>query len=231
MGWIDTIVGWVTSLMQTIGGPGVFLGILLENVFPPIPSEVILPLAGFTAALPGAPYGLVAAILWATGGSLAGAGLLYWLGRAFGVARIRRVAEWLPLVDPADVDRSMDWFHRHGPVAILLGRLVPGVRSLISIPAGVDRMSGWSFTLYTTIGSLVWNTALVTAGFLLGDNWHAVTDWMDTFSTVVYVILIALLAGLTAWLIRRAVLRSRARRGEGQARRAIVTSEDSERLD
>ena len=147
------------------------------------------------------------------------------------MARLRRFAEWLPLVDPADVDKSMDWFHRHGPIAILLGRLVPGIRSLISIPAGVDRMSGWSFTLYTTIGSLVWNTALVTAGFLLGDNWPAVTEWMDTFSTVVYVILIALVAGLTAWLVRRAARRSRARRDKAPARRAIAPTEDSERVE
>lgn len=209
MGWIDTIVGWVTTLMEAIGGPGVFLAILLENVFPPIPSEVILPLAGFTAAQPDAPYGLVAAIIWATAGSVVGAALLYWLGAAVGAARIRWVADHIPLVDGGDVDKSIDWFNRHGSGAVFFGRLVPGIRSIISIPAGIDRMPLLKFGLYTTLGSLIWNTLLVVAGYLLGDNWHLVTDWMDRFSNVVYVLIILALVALTLWLVRRAVLRRR----------------------
>ncbi|SDB86919.1 membrane protein DedA, SNARE-associated domain [Raineyella antarctica] len=209
MGWIDTIVEWITNLMQAIGGPGVFLAVLLENVFPPIPSEVILPLAGFTAAGPDAPYGVVAAILWATAGSLAGAAILYWLGWAVGAARLRWIADRMPLVDARDVDKSIDWFTRHGSVAILIGRLVPGVRSLISIPAGIDQMPLLKFGLYTALGSAIWNTVLVVAGYLLGDNWRAVTDWMDRFSTVVYIILaLALVAGVV-WLVRRAIQRRR----------------------
>lgn len=209
MGWINTIVDWVTTLMQAIGGPGVFLAILLENVFPPIPSEVILPLAGFTAAGPDAPYGVVAAILWATAGSLAGAGLLYWLGAAIGADRLRRIAERMPLVDAHDVDASVDWFTRHGSVAVLIGRLVPGVRSLISIPAGIDRMPLLTFGAFTALGSLIWNSVLVLAGYALGDNWHAVSDWMDRFSTVVYLVLAAGLVALTVWLVRRARRRTR----------------------
>lgn len=212
MGWITTIVDWVTGLMQAIGGPGVFLAILLENVFPPIPSEVILPLAGFTAAGPDAPYGPVEAILWATAGSLTGAFLLYGLGAVIGAERLRWIAEKMPLVDARDVDASIDWFTRYGTVAVLIGRLVPGVRSLISIPAGIDRMPLAKFAAFTALGSVIWNTALVVAGYLLGDNWHAVSDWMDRFSTVVYAVLVLALVALTGWLVRRALLRRGVRR-------------------
>ncbi|WOP17759.1 DedA family protein [Raineyella sp. LH-20] len=212
MGWISTIVEWVTRLMQTIGGPGVFLAILLENVFPPIPSEVILPLAGFTAAGPDAPYGLVEAIVWASAGSLTGALLLYWLGAAIGAERLRWIAERIPLVDAHDVDSSIDWFTRYGSFAVLIGRLVPGVRSLISIPAGIDRMPLLKFSAFTVLGSVIWNTALVVAGYLLGDNWHAVSEWMDRFSTVVYAVLGVAFVALTVWLVRRALVRRAVRR-------------------
>lgn len=209
MGWIETIVEWITNLMQAIGGPGVFLAVLLENVFPPIPSEVILPLAGFTAAGPDAPYGVVAAIIWATAGSVLGAALLYWIGLAVGAARLRWIADRMPLVDSRDVDNAIDWFNRHGSAAVFFGRLVPGVRSLISIPAGIDQMPLLKFGLYTTLGSTIWNTVLVVAGYVLGDNWHAVTDWMDRFSNVVYAIILLALVAVVVWLVRRAVLRSR----------------------
>ncbi|WP_072041929.1 DedA family protein [Nigerium massiliense] len=203
----DNIVQWVVNLMQTIGGPGVFLAILLENVFPPIPSEVILPLAGFTAAQPNPPYSLPIAIVWATLGSLLGAYLLYWLGAAFGADRLRRIADKIPLVDGNDVTKSVDWFHRHGPAAILFGRLIPGIRSLISIPAGVDRMPLLRFSLFTALGSAVWNTILATAGYLLGDQWSKVGDVVNQYSNVVYVILILLLVALLVWLVRRAIVR------------------------
>lgn len=209
MGWIDTIVEWVTNLMQAIGGPGVFLAVLLENIFPPIPSELILPLAGFTAAGPDAPYGVVEAIVWATAGSVIGAFILYWLGWAVGAARLRWIADRTPLVDSSDVDKAIDWFNRHGSATIFFGRLVPGVRSLISIPAGIDQMPLLKFGLYTTLGSALWNSVLVVAGYVLGDNWHAVTDWMDRFSNVVYAILLLGILATLGWLVRRAVLRGR----------------------
>lgn len=213
MGWINTIVEQITAMMQAIGGPGVFLAILLENVFPPIPSELILPLAGFTAAGPDAPYGLVEAILWATAGSLAGAAVLYALGWAVGARRLRWVADRLPLVDPTDVDRSIAWFTHYGSIAILVGRLVPGVRSLISIPAGIDRMPLLTFGLFTALGSAIWNSVLVVAGYLLGDNWRVVTDWVDRFSHVVYLVLAVAVVAFLVWLVRRAVQRRRTAEG------------------
>lgn len=222
MGWIDSIAEWVTNLMQAIGGPGIFLAVLLENIFPPIPSEVVLPLAGFTAATPDAPYGVVAAIVWATAGSVVGALLLYWLGRAFGAARLRWIADRMPLVDAHDVDDAMMWFDRHGSAAVFFGRLVPGVRSLISIPAGVDQMPLLKFGVFTTLGSLLWNTVLIVAGYLLGDNWHAVTDWMDRFSNVVYAVLALALLALVVWLVRRGWQRSRAARPTAVQEAAVV---------
>lgn len=226
MGWIDSIAEWVTNLMQAIGGPGIFLAVLLENIFPPIPSELVLPLAGFTAATPDAPYGVVAAIVWATAGSVVGALLLYWLGRAFGAARLRWIADRMPLVDAHDVDDAMMWFDRHGSAAVFFGRLVPGVRSLISIPAGVDQMPLLKFGVFTTLGSLLWNTVLIVAGYLLGDNWHAVTDWMDRFSNVVYAVLALALLALVVWLVRRGWHRSRAAR-QSAVQEAVVVDESA----
>ena len=169
---MNTIVEWVLDLMDRIGGPGIALGIFLENVFPPIPSEVILPLAGFTAAQ--GRYSLVEAVLWATFGSVAGALLLYGIGAALGLDRLKVIAHRMPLVDVADIDKTDAWFSKHGPKAVFFGRFVPGIRSLISIPAGIDRMPVTKFLGYTTAGSLIWNTLFVWLGFQLGDRYHLV---------------------------------------------------------
>lgn len=203
---MNTIVDWVVDLMDRIGGPGVALGIALENIFPPIPSEVILPLAGFTAAR-GESFSLVEAILWATLGSVVGALALYGIGAALGLDRLRLIAQKMPLVDVADVDKSVDWFDRHGSKAVLFGRLIPGVRSLISIPAGVDRMRMTTFLAMTTLGSLVWNSLLISLGHQLGDRYELVEEYLDPISKVVYVLIILALLGTLAWMVRRSTRR------------------------
>lgn len=202
---MNTIVQWVLDLMDRIGGPGIALGIFLENVFPPIPSEVILPLAGFTAAQ--GRYTLVEAVLWATLGSVTGAMLLYALGAALGLERLKLIAHRMPLVDVADIDKADAWFTRHGPLAVFFGRFIPGVRSLISIPAGIDRMRLTSFVGYTTIGSLLWNSLFVWLGYQLGDRWELVEQYMDPISKVVYLVLVLAVLGVIAWLVRRSVRR------------------------
>lgn len=202
---MNTIVDWVVGLMNQIGGPGIALGIALENIFPPIPSEVILPLAGFTAAQ--GRYSLVEAILWATLGSVVGALLLYGLGAALGLDRLRLIAQKMPLVDVADVDKSVAWFDKHGSKAVLFGRLIPGVRSLISIPAGVDRMQLTTFLAMTTAGSLLWNTLLVGLGYQLGDRWELVEEYLDPISKVIYVLIILVGLGVIAWMVRRSMQR------------------------
>lgn len=181
---MGSVLDWVVEVMRTLGAPGVGLATALETVFPPVPSEVVLPLAGYTASL--GHYGLVAAILWATIGSLVGASVLYWLGALWGAARLEATAERIPLLHARDVERAIAWFGRNGRSAVFLGRLVPGVRSFISIPAGIDRMPLLQFALYTTAGSLLWNTALIVAGYELGARWHRVEAYVGEASVVIY---------------------------------------------
>lgn len=177
------LVGFVTDLVERLGGPGAGLAVALENLFPPIPSEVILPLAGFTAGQ--GRMNLVAAIAWTTLGSTVGAVALYYVGVVLGRDRVRAIAARLPLLKLDDVDRTEAWFVRHGAKAVFFGRMIPIFRSLISIPAGVERMPVAMFLMYTTLGSLIWNTAFVMAGYLLGENWHDVESYVGTFQNLV----------------------------------------------
>lgn len=179
------------------------VAILLENLFPPIPSEVVLPLAGFTAAQ--GKMNVYLAFVCATIGSVVGAYILYAVGAAVGAERLRRIADWMWLTTREDVDKSLAWFEKYGTWSILMGRLIPGIRSLISIPAGIDRMNLFQFGLYTTIGSAVWNAILVALGYWLGDRYTVVAEVIDKYSTVVYAVIALLLIWLLVHLIRRDV--------------------------
>ncbi|WP_243719693.1 DedA family protein [Actinomadura sp. KC06] len=174
------IAGWATDLMDTLGAPGAGLAIALENLFPPLPSEVILPLAGFTAAQGG--MSLAAALIWTTAGSVLGALVLYGIGALIGRDRIRALVARLPLVKLSDLDRTEAWFARHGAKAVFFGRMIPIFRSLISVPAGVERMRMTTFLIYTGLGSLLWNTTFVLAGYGLGDNWRTVEEYVGVYS-------------------------------------------------
>ncbi|MFD9704812.1 DedA family protein [Lentzea sp. NPDC059081] len=185
-------VDWLTALMETAGAPGAALAIALENLFPPLPSEVFLPLAGFTAGQ--GRMSLLDAILWTTLGSVVGALLLYWVGAALGRDRVRRIATRMPLLRVSDVDRTEAWFLRNGHRAVFFGRMIPVFRSLVSIPAGVERMRLAPFIAYTAAGSLLWNTTLILAGYLLGDNWHLVEQYVGLASTAVLILAAAALA-------------------------------------
>jgi membrane protein DedA with SNARE-associated domain len=187
------VVSWVIDLMETLGAPGAGIAIALENLFPPLPSELFLPLAGFTASQ--GKMNLVAAIIWTTVGSVAGALALYYLGALLGRDRIRAIAQRMPLMKLSDVDRTEEWFARHGKATVFFGRMVPIFRSLISIPAGVERMALSAFVLLTTAGSLIWNTALILAGYVLGENYHVVEQYMGIAGKVVLG-LVALAVGL-----------------------------------
>lgn len=196
------LTGLVTGLVERLGGPGAGLAVALENLFPPIPSEVILPLAGFTASR--GDMSLAGAIAWTTLGSVLGALALYWIGAAFGRDRIRAVAARLPLVKVSDIDRTEAWFARHGGKAVFLGRMIPIFRSLISVPAGVERMPVSRFLLYTAAGSFIWNTTFVLAGYQLGENWASVEGYAGAFQKLV-IVACALAAGwfVVARLARR----------------------------
>lgn len=202
---LESIVQWVVNLMEALGAPGVGIAILLETIFPPIPSELVLPLAGFTSTQ--GDLNAVAAFIWATAGSLVGAWLLYWLGAAVGARRLREIADKIPLTEATDVDKAILWFSKYGSFSVFTGRLIPGVRSLISIPAGVERMPLVRFTAWTLAGSAIWNALLIWLGVTLGANWHRVTDVMDSYSTVIYVIIAVILALALFFLLRRSYVR------------------------
>lgn len=191
------VTGLLVDLMNALGGVGLAIAIALESVFPPIPSEVVLPLAGFTSSQPGAVFSLGEAIVWATLGSLVGALLLYWAGAAIGLERTRALAARMPLVDPEDIDKSTAWFAHHGQLAVFFGRMVPVVRSLVSLPAGIERMPLIRFIPLTVAGSLVWNTLLIGGGYQLAERWVIVEQYAEIFSTAVLFAIILLLARFT----------------------------------
>jgi membrane protein DedA with SNARE-associated domain len=195
------VAGWAVDLMERLGGPGAGLAIALENLFPPLPSEVILPLAGFTASQ--GDFTLAEALLWTTLGSVVGAVALYWIGALFGRRRMRAVAMAMPLVKVSDVDRAEEWFALHGWAAVFFGRMVPIFRSFISIPAGIERMPFLTFVLLTTAGSAIWNTVFVLAGYLLGEQWHRVEPYAGTFQAVVIAcVVIAVASFVVSRLVR-----------------------------
>lgn len=210
-GVIGFITDWLVSVMDAVGGIGVAFAIALESVFPPIPSEVILPLAGFTAAR--GSFNLIEAIIWATVGSVLGAWVLYGISRWVGLHRIHRAVDRIPGVDRDDVDKADRWFTKYGHWSVLIGRVIPVVRSLISIPAGFNRMNFLTFTGWTMLGSAVWNTILVTAGYLLGDQWCSILGALNVFEDVVIVIFIVVIVVLIARWARN-VVSSRRNGGE-----------------
>ncbi len=193
--WLGAVLDWSVSLMDVIGPAGAGIAIALENLFPPLPSEVVLPMAGLAAS--NGSFTVIEALAWTTAGSIVGAFLLYGLGAWLGVDRLRRVAAAVPLLHPEDIDRTVAWFHRHGSVAVFFGRMIPIFRSLISIPAGVTRMPLWRFGLLTAAGSLIWNTVFVMAGFLLGESWHVVEQYVD----IVQYVVIGAVALAVAWFL------------------------------
>ncbi len=207
------VAAWAVDLMEALGGPGAGMLIALENVFPPMPSEVILPLAGFTASQ--GTFSLLGAVVWTTLGSVVGALALFVAGRALGRERLRTLWDRLPLTNLDDLDRTEAWFARHGRKAVFFGRMVPIFRSLVSVPAGVERMPVPTFLLLTTAGSLIWNTVFVVAGFQLGEQWHRVGAYAGVFQQVVIAVVVV---AVGVWVVRRVrSLRTRSGAGGGTA--------------
>lgn len=185
--------GFVVDAVAALGVWGVAALMLLENVFPPIPSELIMPLAGYLSAQDRLPF--AGAVIAGTLGSAAGAVFWYVLGRRVGKQRferwIARRGVWVG-IEARDVERAAGWFERHGRLAVLVGRLVPGVRSFISLPAGFQRMAWAPFLCYTVLGSALWSGALAFAGRLVGREFEQVGDWLGPVSWVVIGVLLAL---------------------------------------
>ena len=201
------IAGFAARGIDAMGEWGVGLFTFAETIIPPIPSEVILPLAGFLTKQGTMSLGLV--FVASTLGAYAGALLLYWLGARLGLERAISGLSRLPLMDREDFEKAADWFQRHGKSAVFFGRFFPGVRSLISVPAGAGKMNLATFSVFTIAGSGLWNGLLIGLGVLLGAQYRLIEEYSRYLNYAVY----AAIAATVAWLSVRAYRRQRERVG------------------
>lgn len=182
---------WITGLIDSMGAFGVGLMMFIENVFPPIPSELVMPLAGFNAAQ--GEMSLVMVIVAGSIGSLAGAYLWYWIGQRIGRDRLLGFAErhgrWTAIT-PDDIEKAQGWFDRRGGAAVFLGRLIPTVRTLISVPAGIAGMPLPRFLAYSAVGTALWTTLLTLLGYWLESGYEAVSTWLDPISWAVLIAIV-----------------------------------------
>lgn len=196
---------WITDFMEQFGYLGILLLIALENLFPPIPSEVILTFGGFmTTNTNLTPLGV---IVVATLGSLIGAIILFYIGRLLGVERLEKIVDrWgrVLRVKKEDIRRADAWFDKYGYWAVFLCRMVPLIRSLISLPAGMSGMKLVPFLFFTTLGTLIWNTILVYVGAAVGDNWEQIVAFMDVYSNIAYALIALAILVVVILYIRRA---------------------------
>ncbi|MDF2051351.1 MULTISPECIES: DedA family protein [unclassified Arthrobacter] len=199
------LVGVAARAIDSLGEWGVGAFTLAETVVPPIPSEVILPLAGYLAKQ--GSLNLVLVFVTSTLGAYLGALLLYWLGAKLGLERSIRGLSKLPLVDREDFEHAAGWFRRHGRSSIFFGRLLPGVRSLISLPAGAASMPLGTFSLYTLAGSGLWNGALIGLGYLLGTQYRLIEQYSRFLNYAVYAALVVTVVLLVARRVKRAKAR------------------------
>lgn len=209
---LEDLSDWAADVVEALGYVGVALLVAIENVFPPIPSEVVLGLAGYSASRGEAS--VIGMIIAATIGSVVGAWVLYGFSAAVGPLRLRaiviRYGAWIGFGE-SELDRAEQWFDRRSRYAVLVCRCVPLIRSLISIPAGFRRMPLAAFTLFTLIGSLIWNSLLVTSGYLLGEQWDKVLEYTEPFQDLVMAIIVAL---VIAVIVRKVVWTRRERAAE-----------------
>lgn len=196
------IIEFAQDIVRTGGYPGIVFVMALENVFPPIPSEVVMPLAGFLVAE--GEFSFIGIWVAGTLGSVIGAVILYYIGLLAGEplmrSFIRRYGKWFTISEQ-EFDRALDFFGKYGEIVIFFGRLIPIIRSLISIPAGMDKMSLPRFLLFTTLGTAVWSGALGFAGLQLGENWAEVETFIAQYQDVVVVLLVLLVVAFVAWRI------------------------------
>ncbi|WP_367108842.1 DedA family protein [uncultured Psychrobacter sp.] len=198
---MNQISEWVLGIMAKFGYFGIVFAMFAENVFPPIPSEVIMPAAGFAASK--GDLSLFLAILAGTLGAVLGALPLYYLGRVFDEERLVKFTEKYGkyvFIKPSEVKSANEWFDKHGKKAVFFGRMVPGIRSLISIPAGMNNMPMLSFLLLTALGSFIWAAILTIAGFYLGENYEVVQSTLAPYSKVFLILTVVIIIG---WIIKR----------------------------
>lgn len=207
---LGDLATWVQDVINQFGYFGVALLVVIENVFPPIPSEIVLPFAGFVAqqgaGAAQSDTSVIGMMIAATVGSVVGALILYFVSAAIGPDRLRAFVEkfgkWFG-VKPADLVRAEAWFDRRSFVAVLVGRCVPLIRSIVSIPAGFRRMKLSSFVVLTALGSAVWNIALIGAGAVLKDQWDRVGDYVGVFQWVVILAIVVFVVRFVISLVKR----------------------------
>ena len=199
------LTGWVASVIESHGEVGVGLLVALENLIPPIPSEIVLSMAGYLAST--GRVDLVWVAVAATAGSVLGALALYWLGHALGEERLRRWLDRIPLVDADDLELADRWFERHERGAVFFGRMAPVVRSLVSIPAGANHMKLGMFTLLTTLGSGLWNCLFIGGGYALGSQWQQLETYSNWFDLAILVFFAVAIGG---WVVKKVRKRRRA---------------------
>ena len=195
---------WIINIMNHYGYLGIALLIAIENIFPPIPSEVILTFGGFMTTYSTMNIWLV--VLFATIGSVAGAIVLYGVGRLLSPERLESVInKWSRILQlkMQDVEKAESWFNRRGSLTVFFCRFIPIVRSLISIPAGMAKMNMLKFLLYTTVGTAIWNVVLVSLGAVTGANWGNIVNYMDVYSNIAFVILAISAIGIVVWFIMK----------------------------
>lgn len=189
---------WITSIMADFGYIGIFVLIMVENLFPPIPSEIILTFGGFMTTV--TSLNVMMVIIVATLGSVVGAILLYKVASYFGKERLTKIVlkyGRILRLKESDIERAENFFLKYGSWAVFLCRMIPLIRSLISIPAGMTKMKMSKFLILTTAGSLLWNTVLIGLGAMLGESWSEIVVFMDSFSTIIYsIIAILVVVGL-----------------------------------
>lgn len=178
---------WITDMMEQFGYLGIFLMMMIENLFPPIPSEVILPFGGFMTTYTN--LSVVGVVITATTGSVIGAIILYGIGMLIDVSRLEKIVDrfgHILRIKKEDIYKADAWFAKYGYWTVLFCRMVPLIRSLISIPAGMSKMTFWLFLLFTMMGTVAWNVILVSIGAILGESWQDILGFMDVYSTVIY---------------------------------------------
>lgn len=195
---------WIINIMEDFGYIGVFLLIMLENIFPPIPSEVILTFGGYMTIQSDLTF--LGVVIASTLGSVAGAVALYDIGKIVGIKRIGRfVDKWgrfLRLTNE-DIYKANDWFKKYGVWTVFFCRFIPLIRSLISLPAGMSKMNFWVFLILTTVGTLIWNIVLIYLGTKVGENWDTIVAHMDTYSNIAYAVLAVIFVLFILWIYRR----------------------------
>lgn len=194
---------WITEFMEQFGYIGIFLMIALENVFPPIPSEVILPFGGFMTTY--SELTITGVIIASTAGSVVGAVILYGIGLLLDVERLEKIIDrWghILRVTKEDIHKADAWFDKYGIWTVFFCRMVPLIRSLISIPAGMSNMKFGLFLIFTFFGTLIWNIILVSVGAALGENWERITEFMDVYSNIAYAIIGIAVIVFIVWFFR-----------------------------